>query len=75
MSEDAGQQGDLEARVVDAIELARAEQDRWQAEVDDATDESQQIAASTHLAASSAVLVVLEEVLEPGTHSASESSG
>jgi hypothetical protein len=69
MSEDASQQGDLEARVVAAIETARTEQQRWQAAVDDATDEAQQIAASTHLAASSAVRAVLEEVLEPGTHS------
>ena len=60
MSEDASQQGDLEARVVAAIETARTEQQRWQAAVDDATDEAQQIAASTHLAASSAVRAVLE---------------
>jgi hypothetical protein len=69
MSEDASQQGDLEARVVAAIDTARTEQQLWQAEVDDAADEAQQIAARTHLAASSAVLAVLEEVLEPGTHS------
>ncbi|HEY2193979.1 MAG TPA: hypothetical protein VGH76_17020 [Actinomycetospora sp.] len=72
MSEDARQQGDLEARVVAAIETAEAEQRRWQAESDDATDEVQQIAASTHLAAASAVLAVLEEVLEPGTHPTAE---
>ena len=73
MSEDVDQQGDLEARVVAAVELARSEQERWQKESDAATDEDQQVAASMHLAASSAVLAVLEEVLEPGTHAGQES--
>ena len=54
---------------VAAIEAAKTERRRWQAELDDASDEAQQVLASTHLAASSAVLLVLQEVLEPGTHS------
>ena len=69
MTEDAMEQADLESRVVAAIEAAKTEQRRWQAELDDAGDEAQQVLASTHLAASSAVLSVLQEVLEPGTHS------
>ena len=69
MSEDAMQEADLEARIVAAIEAAKSERERWQAELDDATEQAQQVLASTHLAASSTVLSVLQELLEPGTHS------
>lgn len=69
MSGNGMKQADLETRVDAVIEAAKAEQQRWQPEVDGASDEAQQVLASTHLAASSAVLSVLQEVLDPGTHS------
>jgi hypothetical protein len=75
MSEDPSQSHDLETRIVSAIEAARAEQERWQAQGEAATDETEQLEATIHLAASNAVLSVLEEVLEPGTHSEQESAG
>ncbi|NMO91541.1 hypothetical protein [Actinomycetospora sp. TBRC 11914] len=69
MSEDTGQSGHLETRIVNAIELARAEQERWQGQLDAATSETEQLEATVHLAASNAVIGVLEEILEPGTRS------
>lgn len=69
MSDDAEHPNDLEARIAHAIELARAEQERWQAQTEAATDEAGQLEAAIHLAASKSVVEVLEEVLEPGTHS------
>jgi hypothetical protein len=59
----------LETRITNAIEHARAEQERWQTRSEDSTNEAERLDATVHLAASAAVLSVLEEILEPGTHS------
>jgi hypothetical protein len=68
MSDGAEHLDDLEARIANAITLARDEQERWQAQAESATDEAGQLEAAIHLAASRSVVEVLEEVLEPGTH-------
>jgi hypothetical protein len=68
MSDGTDQSDDLEARIANAITLARDEQERWQAQAESATDEAGQLEAAIHLAASRSVVEVLEEVLEPGTH-------
>jgi hypothetical protein len=74
MSDGTDHPDDLEARIANAIELARAEQERWQAQTETATDEAGQLEAAIHLAASKSVVEVLEEVLEPGTHSQQQES-
>jgi len=74
MSEYTSQAGGLEARIVPAVEFARADAERWRITSEAETDAGQQLVASIHLAAYAAVRAVLEEVLEPGAHSAEEPS-
>lgn len=59
---------DLEGRIAAALEFARSEEQRLSAESVAAESGPQRSAAGIQASAFNAVRVVLEEVLEPGSH-------